>query len=269
MVGVKEPVVPQLWPTATPTLASVGWASRPIPLTVFCDLDGPLIDVSRRYYKTYQLALADTQAYCQSQGHSLLLAPLSLFQFWQMKQSKCPDQAIALASGLKTEQVDIFLAQVQRLVNQPLLLREDLLQPGIRASLQQLKEMGAQLAVVTLRCQTQVLDLLEQYQLSHFFTLVRGTEDDQAAYKNYAACKQALLKETLADLGPSGPDQDLWMIGDTEADIIAAQAMEIKTIALTCGMRNQTFLEQLQPTSIQGNLAAATRYLLELNAFRR
>ncbi len=34
--------------------------SRGDEMTVFCDLDGPLIDVSARYYKTYRLAIAQT-----------------------------------------------------------------------------------------------------------------------------------------------------------------------------------------------------------------
>ncbi|NJK41236.1 MAG: HAD family hydrolase [Acaryochloridaceae cyanobacterium SU_2_1] len=258
MTGVEALVTPQPWLTTKAKLAD-----HQAPLTVLCDLDGPLIDVSQRYYKTYQLALAETQSLYRSQNLSLLLTPLRLDQFWQMKQSKYPDQEIALASGLGVEQVEIFLSQVQRLVNQPLLLREDLLQPGVHASLQQLQEMRARLVVVTLRCQAQAVQLLEQYQLSHFFTFIRGTRDHQAAYQNYALYKQALLEEILACLGPSSPEQHFWMIGDTEADIIAAQAMNIKTIALTCGMRNQAFLEPLQPTSIQSNLAAATRYLLE------
>ena len=35
----------------------------PKPITVFCDFDGPIVDVSDRYYSTYHLALTDTAAF--------------------------------------------------------------------------------------------------------------------------------------------------------------------------------------------------------------
>ncbi len=33
------------------------------PLTIFCDFDGPLVDVSERYYATYQRALTQTRQF--------------------------------------------------------------------------------------------------------------------------------------------------------------------------------------------------------------
>lgn len=232
-------------------------------LTILCDLDGPLIDVSRRYYKTYQLALSETQAHVQTQGETLSLTPMSLAQFWSMKQSKRPDIEIAYLSGLSGRYIDLFLQQVQTIVNQPILLQEDCLQPGVRASLEQFLNQGAQLAVVTLRCQSQVDQILQQHHLTRYFRLIRGTDDTQAAYKNYATCKQALIQNAIKAMGLTNPQQ-IWMIGDTEADILAAQAVKIKTVALTCGMRNYAFLQSLQPTSIQSNLMAATCLISDL-----
>jgi phosphoglycolate phosphatase len=222
------------------------------------------MDVCQRYYKTYQLALTETQAYFQSQGQILHLTPLSLAEFWAMKQAKRPDRDIATQSGLAGEYIDFFLDQVQVCVNQPLFLGEDRLQPGVRSALQQLVNLGARLAVITLRCQSQVVQILQQYQLSHFFNFIGGTQDSQAAYQNYAVCKQALLQKAMQAMGLH-QGQSLWMIGDTEADVLAAQAMQIKTIALTCGMRDYPFLQSLQPTSIQTDLAAATQFLTEIS----
>lgn len=231
-------------------------------VTVFCDLDGPLIDVCQRYYKTYQLALTETQAHFQCRGYCLSLTPLQLSEFWAMKQSKQPDVAIASKSGLVGEQIEVFLQQVKGIVNQPLLLCEDRLQPGVEAALQQLVDHGAQLAVVTLRCQAQAVQILRQYNLDRYFRLIRGTHETEAAYQNYAICKQVLLQETMQALG-LGPEQSMWMIGDTEADVFAAQGMKIQSIAVTCGMRNHAFLHSLQPTSIQANLTAAMQLLME------
>lgn len=261
-MGVPTLTTSSPMPNLPPTATRNDW---PTPLsssqlTIFCDLDGPLIDVSQRYYKTYQLALAETQVHVQALGKPLALTPLSLAQFWRMKQAKRPDIEIAYLSGLTGEHLDFFLAQVQSLVNQPILLREDRLQPDVHFALEQLLVQGAQLAVVTLRCQEQVVQILQQYNLTHFFKFIRGTQDTQAAYKNYAVHKQALLREAMEAMGISS-HQQMWMIGDTEADVLAAQAMKVKTIALTCGMRNYSFLEGLRPTSIKNNLTDATQFI--------
>ena len=50
-------------------------------MTVFCDLDGPIVDVSDRYYATYQQGLADTQAAYLARGINLNLQILSKQQF--------------------------------------------------------------------------------------------------------------------------------------------------------------------------------------------
>lgn len=265
MTGVPPFTLSRSTLDATQTVVQDDWPGSPIAsqLTIFCDLDGPLIDVSQRYYRTYQLALAETQAYIQAQGEALSLIPLSIDQFWSMKQSKRPDIEIAHLSGLSDNYIDFFMQQVQAIVNQPLLLHEDRLQPGVHEALEQLLNQGAQLAVVTLRCQSQVDQVLHQHHLTRYFRLIRGTDDAQAAYKNYAVCKQALIQDAINAMGLTN-HQQIWMIGDTEADVLAAQAMKIKTVALTCGMRNYAFLSSLRPTSIQSNLPTATQLICNL-----
>jgi phosphoglycolate phosphatase len=241
-----------------------GWGKSeegPLSITVFCDLDGPLIDVSRRYYKTYQLAIAETQAYFQSQGRSLFLTPLSASQFWQMKQERIPDADIAFCSGLRHEQIELFMANVHDIVNQPILLHEDRLQPGVMQSLEQLKRRGARLFLVTLRCQAEAVQLLQQFNLAHYFDKICGAQDRFAAYQNYTEGKQALLKDLVYEVNPTAHSQ-CWIIGDTEADVLAGQALGLSTVAVTCGMRSHSYLKRLAPTTVQPDLQTATQYLL-------
>ncbi len=230
-------------------------------IQVFCDLDGPLIDVSRRYYKTYQLAIAEVQAQSQTQGRSLSLTPLSSSQFWQMKQERVPDAEIAFCSGLRHEQIELFLAKVLDIVNQPGLLQEDCVQLGVLQALELLKRLGASLSVVTLRCQTEAMQLLQQFQLDSFFDQICGTEDQLSAYQNYTERKQTLLKGLIAKTAPSVHSQQ-WIIGDTEADVQAGQSLGLSTVALTCGMRSHQYLQRLQPTTVQADLRSATEYLM-------
>lgn len=234
--------------------------------TVFCDFDGPIIDVSERYYSTYQLGLADTQAAYQAQGISLPIQMLSKEQFWQMKQDRVPDVEIAMRSGLYDKQIDVFLQHVGQIVNQPLLLQKDRLQPGVRWALSLLRAKGVRLVLVTLRCQDQATQILQQYGLANLFSCICGTQDDQAAYHNYADLKTQLLSQVISELQFRGiSTESAWMVGDTEADILAGQAVGIPTLALTCGIRSRLYLEKFEPTYILSDLVSAVHYLLDQN----
>ncbi|MBD2093681.1 HAD family hydrolase [Trichocoleus sp. FACHB-591] len=233
-------------------------------LTVFCDFDGPIIDVSERYYSTYQLGLADTQATYQAQGTTLPIQLLSKEQFWQMKQDRVPDVEIAMRSGLvQQSQIDVFLQRVGQIVNQPTLLQKDRLQPGVRWALKLLHTKGIRLVLVTLRCQQQATQILQEYGLADLFSGIYGADNDQAAYQNYADYKTQLLVKAALEQGLRGDlGQSSWMIGDTEADILAGQALEIPTIALTCGIRSRRYLERLQPTCILSDLVSAVQHVV-------
>ncbi|NEP55728.1 MAG: HAD family hydrolase [Symploca sp. SIO2G7] len=232
-------------------------------LTVFCDFDGPIVDVSRRYYSTYQLALADTQAFYQAQGITLPIHALSKQQFWQMKRSRVPDVEIARNSGLDQEQVDFFLSRVVEIVNHPTLLYKDKLQLGVHWALALLHSRCVRLVIVTLRSQSQATQILRNHGLTRLFGGIYGTSDRHAAYKNYTGLKKQLLQQAIAEQSPSSePTGATWMVGDTEADIVAAQALSLPTIALTCGIRSFSYLQQFEPTHIYTDLLTAAQHLL-------
>lgn len=242
-------------------------------LTVFCDFDGPIVDVSDRYYATYQLALEDTQEfYLRRQGITLPIGQLKKQQFWQMKQDRVPDVEIAMRSGLQGEQIDFFMKRVIEIVNQPALLQKDRMQPGMSWALALLHSQGVRLVLVTLRCQSQATQILRNHGLTRLFSGIYGTNDRDAAYHNYAEGKTQLLAKAISEtMASSYAEPSLtsehqtsaWMIGDTEADIIAGQALSIPTIALTCGIRSRLYLKQFKPTRIHTDLLSAAHYLLE------
>jgi phosphoglycolate phosphatase len=235
--------------------------------TVFCDFDGPVVDVSDRYYSTYQMALADTARFTQEFSPELRVADrlsqpvLTKAQFWQMKQNRTPDREIAQRSGLSGEQIDFFLDRVLKIVNRPVLLQQDKLQPGVSWALNLLRTEGAKLILVTLRDRDEANSILEQHGLRSLFTAIYGTDNSQAAYQNYAELKTQLLDRAIRDHCHVSK-QDAWMVGDTEADILAGRAMGIPTIGLTCGIRSHQQLNLLEPTRIETDLLAAAHYLV-------
>ncbi len=239
-------------------------AALPQQLTVFCDFDGPIVDVSNRYYSTYKLALADTQAAYQAKRMPLPIGLLSKQQFWHMKQDRVPDVEIAMRSGLQGEQIDFFLGRVIEIVNQPALLKQDRLQPGVSWALALLHSQGVRLVLVTLRCQSQATQILRNHGLTRLFSGIYGSSDRDAAYQNQAELKTQLLASALSEQSVCTECPiSAWMVGDTEADLLAGQALSIPTIALTCGIRSCRYLKQFKPTCIHSDLLAAATYLVE------
>jgi phosphoglycolate phosphatase len=229
-------------------------------LTLFCDFDGPVVDVSERYYHTYQLGLAEIQAAYRQQGLLLPLHCLSKEQFWQMKQERTPDVEIAMRSGLQGEQIHQFLQRVKQIVNQPNLLHQDQIQPGVKWALALLHSQGVRLVLVTLREQNQATQMLRSYGLGTLFSQIWGAQDNGAAYLNQSDHKTRLLKQAIAH----AKAESAWMVGDTEADILAGQATNIPTIALTCGIRSRSYLQKFQPTRIHSDLLSAAHFLTTL-----
>jgi phosphoglycolate phosphatase-like HAD superfamily hydrolase len=276
-----------------PVATQIHGKGYPRITTLFCDFDGPIVDVSDRYHRTYRLGLAHTRRHYRQKGETLPLSPLSKSQFWHLKQNRVPDGEIALRSGLQDEQIDYFRTQVEQWVNHPSLLRCDRLQPGVPWALSLFQQQGIRLLIVTLRTEEQVRDLLQRYHLQDHFAAIYGTDREDFAYANYAEVKTALLQKALAEqiateqiateqiateeiviehpltehLLTEQPAADRLgsaisgvlpsvcaMVGDTEADIWAAQAVGIPAIALTCGIRSEAYLQRLAPDHLESDL---------------
>jgi phosphoglycolate phosphatase len=244
----------------------------PKPITVFCDFDGPIVDVSDRYYSTYHLALTDTAEFYSELSTHLFnqnqLTVLTKAQFWQMKQDRVADQEIALQSGLNGEKIDFFLQRVMEIVNSADLLCQDKIQPGVAWALGLLRAQGCKLILVTLRDQDEAIRILAQHGLRQLFSGIYGTGNSQAAYQNYSQVKTQLLAKAMHEHQVTPANSDSWMIGDTEADLLAGIAMEIPTIALTCGIRSKRQLSQFKPTLIKDDLLCAAHYLVGINSLQ-
>lgn len=234
---------------------------RPSKQVLFCDFDGPIVDVSERYYRTYRLGLSTLQAsYQKHHSDDLPLQILSKNQFWWMKRNRVADTDIAIRSGVPTDLVDVLLQQVQSIVNHPHLLQWDTLQPGADTAIHQLKRMGIRLVLVTLRHPRQVQAFLQANDLSQYIDEIFGASDINAAHLNRTEQKVSLLQRAIEAQKIQGYQTfPTCMIGDTEADIIAGQQAKITTVALTNGIRSNEYLKRYQPTTIESTLLKAVQ----------
>lgn len=218
-------------------------------LRIITDFDGPIMDVSERYYHVYQLCLQKIQ---QSEQE---IQAMSKSEFWQLKRAKVPERKIGLLSGLNEQQAEQFAQLRRETVHQLAYLQYDRMIPGAEASLEKIQNLGIDLAVMTMR-RVKELDLaLNNYNLGRFFPLDRRycLSNDYVKTADVKD-KPLLMEKALKELPPAA---DVWMVGDTEADIVAAKTHGLKVIGVLSGIRDRHSLESYQPDSIVNNLDEA------------
>jgi phosphoglycolate phosphatase-like HAD superfamily hydrolase len=224
-------------------------------LRVITDFDGPIMDVSERYYRVYHFCLDQVQAPGQ------IVCRLTKDDFWQLKRSQVPEREIGRQSGLDDAQAKEFAKQRKQTVHTLPYLVYDTPLPGAIESLQRMIDMGFELTTMTMR-RTRELNLaLEQYDLGRFFHPDRRYCLSNDFVKTHdVRDKTWLMGQALAELPPAA---QTWMIGDTEADILAAKAHGIPVIAVLSGIRNRDRLQQHRPDWIAANLSEAVEIVVQ------
>ncbi|WP_295614815.1 HAD family hydrolase [Chamaesiphon sp. GL140_3_metabinner_50] len=222
-------------------------------MRIITDFDGPIMDLSDRYYHVYQLCLETVK-----QPHQ----PITIFskaKFWAYKQAQVSEQQVGIESGLTAAQAEAFKQMRDLHAHQLQYLSFDRVVPGSIAALAKIQASGSKLLVMTLRRTCELIPAFTQYDLAQFFPPHHRycLPDDYVKHGDVEA-KTQLMATALTELKP---DPDTWMIGDTEADIVAAQTYNISVIGVLSGIRNRDRLEQHQPDKIVNNLAEAVDFI--------
>lgn len=218
-------------------------------LRIITDFDGPIMDVSERYYRVYQFCLDQTQYVDQP------LKRLSKAEFWRLKRSRVPEWQIGQLSGLDDEQAQAFALLRRQTVHTVPYLIYDKLVPNAVDALLEAQAVGIDLVVLTMRRVREITEAFKRYDLERFFP----PERCYCLANDYVKTgdvkdKPILMERALAELPPAS---DVWMIGDTEADIVAAKTHKIKSIGVLSGIRDRPSLEAYQPDAIALNLLEA------------
>jgi phosphoglycolate phosphatase len=195
--------------------------------TIFIDLDGPILDGRFRHYQCYSDILREN-------GYT----PISLDAYWKMKRQRLDRHRQLVASGADGI-YDAFLLAWHEKIEQKRYLALDRLQPGAFARMQEWRTNGMMLTLVTMRNNGENLRWqLGTFNLSELFDriLAVGTAD---GWEGKAAAARPLVKE-------AGASSVAW-IGDTEADIEAARALNVTACVVGCGLRTQDYLATLSP----------------------
>lgn len=218
-------------------------------LRLITDFDGPIIDVSERYYRVYKFCLSENRHPDQ------LVKQLSKAEFWELKRSRVPEKQIGIISGLDEVQAGEFAQMRWQTVHAPSYFEYDCLSSGAVAALEKVQQAGVDLAVMTMRRVRELEYAFTHHDLGRFFPKDRCycLSNDYVKTRDIDD-KPLLMERALAEL----PDaEDTWMVGDTEADIITAQNHGVKVIAVLCGIRDRTQLELYKPDLIVKDLNEA------------
>lgn len=119
--------------------------------------------------------------------------------------------------------------------------------PGVRQTLQLLRQSGLSLCCITNKETAFAIRLLAAADLQAFFqlTLCADLAEDRKPSPN-------LLLSACAQLGIA--PRHLLYVGDARSDIIAARAAGCRIAAVTYGYQEQRSLDDLHPDEIIGNL---------------
>lgn len=224
-------------------------------LRLITDFDGPIIDVSERYYRVYQDCLDKTRRSSQQ------VRELTKREFWRLKRSRTPEKQIGIISGLDEAQAQEFAQLRKKTVHTQPYFQYDTLAPGAVDTLLKVQKAGVDLAVMTMRRVRELDYAFKKYDLGRFFPENRCycLSNDYVKTRDVDD-KPLLMARAMKEL-PSA--REIWMVGDTEADIISAKKQGIKVIAVECGIRDRNQLQSYEPDLIVADFSSAVNLVLE------
>jgi phosphoglycolate phosphatase-like HAD superfamily hydrolase len=224
-------------------------------LRLITDFDGPVMDVSERYYRVYRHCLERL-----SDPNGPPLRVLSKAEFWDYKRAQVPERKIGQISGLDEARSLEFARLRRETVHTLPYLIHDAPVPGAVAALDRVQALGWDLVVMTMRRVRELDDAFNRCDLGRFFPATsRYCLADDYVKTRDVDDKPRLMARAIGELPPAAAT---WMVGDTEADIAAARAGGIPIIGVLSGIRDRDRLAAHQPDAIVDNLEAAIEFIL-------
>ncbi len=199
--------------------------------TIAFDLDGTLIDVSERDYRIYADILLRL-------GYS----PISKDEYWPLRRNMTDIHHILSLSGLVSEEdVSAFLKERKALMEAWSYLRIDKPFDDVKETLSRLnKEYN--LIILTKRYNSEATKRqMSELGFNDYAGLMIVTDSKEEAMRRISGLYA--------------------MVGDTENDIVPANSVGIKSIAVTTGIRNVEKLCTYNPCIIVNSLSEVIQYL--------
>ena len=217
-------------------------------MNVFLDFDGPILDVSSRYYEAYNRCLKEL-------GYRDVLAP---YVYWQHKRDRVANEEILRATGAE-KCVAEFSTRWKALIEAEDLLRLDQVWPDVREFLS-----GAlprhRACLVTLRTYPERTRLQVKWLgIQDWFESILSSPATPGAERWR---KKVEMVESLAS-DWTEPEGSIF-VGDTDTDILAGKYMDMYTIGVTFGIRAREHIASCAPNALVDTPQALVKHLGEM-----
>ncbi|MDD5052265.1 MAG: HAD family hydrolase [Sulfuricurvum sp.] len=208
------------------------------PIILF-DLDGTLID--------------STEAILESFHHTLKTHGLQQSISDEMITSQIGHtlETMFAGVGIDSERIDMHVS-TYKLYYREISRQKTLLLPGAAQAIHE-ASIFARLGIVTTKTGLYSRELMEHFELMHYFETLVGREHVENAKPHPEPIYKAL--EQMGN-----PSPHVWMIGDTLLDIEASQRAGIQSVAVLSGYDNEEQLLTLTDI-IKPDVLEAVRYI--------
>ena len=196
---------------------------------IFIDFDGTLVDIAPRHYRVYKECV-------EKMGGT----PLDQKKYWELKRDNISWNELLSMSGLEVNNRDDYLKLfIDRIESLEELYRDELFVDSL-STLKKLSSNGNKLYLLSLRRNSDALNKqIEKLGIGRFFEKILSGHSDT---KEGTLLKKAdIIKQTIDN------PEDSIIVGDTEADVAAAQQLNATSIALLSGIRSKEFLKSMEP----------------------
>jgi phosphoglycolate phosphatase len=216
---------------------------------LFFDLDGPILDVSEKYYRAYADSL-----------NELGKKALEKAQYWSLKRKQISDYEILSLSSCG-ELLSDFRAKRDQLIEDKKLLKLDRVWPELRGTYETL---FTQLLVVLVTLRTyakRTIWQLEMLGIRPWFDFILSHSAEHSSIQRWKVKVDMINQLNLFN---KVEPRNCVFVGDTETDILAGKHLGMQTVAVSFGIRTKESLLSHNPDLLFDSQAALSTYLTEV-----
>lgn len=199
---------------------------------IFIDLDGPILDVSERYYQVYKCII-------RMLGGDVINKEI----YMKLKREKTDVKEILRHSNIE-DSVDRFKYYWLDLIEERPFLSQDKIWPSVKVVLSRLRAKHKIILVTLRRSLINLNWQLRRLDLEKYFDLILCKKSNNGSW----FVKYNLIKNSKE------LDRSSCIIGDTEVDILTGKKLGIETVAVLSGLRGRGFLNKYRPDYIIDSL---------------
>lgn len=208
-------------------------------MNIFIDFDGTLVDIRERHYRVYRYC-------CGARGGT----PLSIDQYWNQKRDNVSWSEILRESSVASNDEKQFLNDFIGLIESPDQLATDQLFVGAKEALEKLARKNTLFLLSLRRNPDSLREQIMNLGISGFFSQILSGHSETK--EGTLSVKADIIKNVIADIDTSV------VVGDTEADIVAAKSIGATSVGVTSGIRSRTYLSTLKPDYLLNGITDVT-----------